>query len=67
MYYAIRRFDIYGYPHVLTLIFKHNLWLMCDLPIKLAVPGEFKESTRSRIPADGGLIPRPLGRLKFSV
>lgn len=28
MHYAIRRFDNYGDPHVLTLIFKHNLWLI---------------------------------------
>ena len=41
MHYAIRQFDNYGYPHVLTLVFKHNLWLMCELTIKLAVSCEF--------------------------
>ena len=46
----IRRFDNYGVPHARTLVFKHNLWLMCALPIKLPVSGEFKESIRSRIP-----------------
>lgn len=48
MHYAIRRFDNYGYPHVLTLIFKHNLWLMCENLIKLTVSGEFTVSILDR-------------------
>ena len=44
------QFDNYGHTHVLTLVFKPNRYLMCELSIKPAVPDEFKETTRGRIP-----------------
>ena len=50
------QFDNYVHPDVLTLVFKPNLRLMCELPIKLAVSGKFKESTCSRIPLVKTLI-----------
>jgi hypothetical protein len=50
MHHAIKGFDNYGYPNVPALIFKHNLWLMSEFPIKVTQVDKLKESTCSHIP-----------------
>jgi len=44
--HMVMQFDNKIHPDVLTFVFKDNLWLMRDYPIKLTAASEFKASIR---------------------